>query len=74
MPGHHQHSSGGDAQPLWRELWLTKAWRLFPLLLIYMSGEPWVEDAVAAAGGGGMTLCHLPKITAFLIQELNPDN
>ncbi|PSC69918.1 CWF19 2 [Micractinium conductrix] len=28
----------GDAPPLLRELWATGAWRLFPLLLVYMSG------------------------------------
>ncbi len=39
-----------QARPLWRELWLTGAWRLFPLLAIYMSGEPrggWWLTAVA---------------------------
>jgi hypothetical protein len=27
------------AQPLLQELWQTKAWRLFPLLFMYMTGE-----------------------------------
>ncbi|EFN55254.1 hypothetical protein CHLNCDRAFT_134588 [Chlorella variabilis] len=35
----HQHSPPHqEAQPLLRELWDTRAWRLFPLLLVYMSG------------------------------------
>lgn len=41
--------SAPPAPPLLRELWDTRAWRLFPLLLIYMSG--------AAARGCGGTRC-----------------
>ena len=38
----------GDAPPLLRELWATGAWRLFPLLLVYMSGER-AEELMAAS-------------------------
>lgn len=46
MAGQQQPAGGGASAatlpappPLLRELWRTGAWRLFPLLLIYMSGE-----------------------------------
>lgn len=51
-----------EERPLLAELWATRAYRLFPLLLIYMSGERWAgrldqmgraatADAVAAPAG-----------------------
>lgn len=34
-------AAGAEAtEGLGAELWRTRAWRLFPLLLAYMSGEP----------------------------------
>lgn len=47
MAGQQQPGSGGRSAttspaappPLLQELWRTGAWRLFPLLLVYMSGE-----------------------------------
>jgi hypothetical protein len=50
----------GPQEGVLAELWRTKAWRLFPLLLVYMSGKPSHIGRCgrAEAGGrGGGTFC-----------------